>query len=247
MDVDLYLRVREKEGRLYSDDLLARLPSLPNGHPLAGEWRARSASASRLTRYLSRRPEPLRLLDLGCGNGWLSNLLARSPRHVTGVDQNRTELRQAARVFSSNPNLCFLEADIFSAPFSFSAFDIIVLASVIQYFPDLRALLTQLLRYLKPNGEIHILDSPLYSDSEADAAKERTRTYYTCLGFPQMADFYFHHRFSDLKSFSPQVLYSPRALALKRLVRKFDSPLPWVMISASRAYLTFSNVTTARI
>lgn len=233
MDVDLYLRVREKEGRLYSDEVAARLPSLPNGHPLADEWRARSASASRLTRYLSRRPEPLRLLDLGCGSGWLSNLLARSGQCVIGVDQNRTELRQAARVFSSNSDLCFLEADIFSAPFPFGMFDFILLASVIQYFPDLPALLTRLLHYLKPNGEIHILDSPLYADAEADAAKERTRNYYASLGFPHMADYYFHHRFSELKSFSPQVLYSPRALAVKRLIGKFDSPFAWLVVKKS--------------
>lgn len=230
MDFKLYLHVREKEGRLYSDDLLARLPAVPNGHPLAGEWRARSASASRLTRYLSRRPEPLLLLDLGCGNGWLSNLLARPGRRVIGMDQNRTELRQAARVFSSNINLCFLEADIFSAPFSIGIFDIIVLASVVQYFPDLPALLSLLLNYLKPHGEIHILDSPLYADAEADAAIARTRAYYASLGFPQMADFYFHHRRSELQPFSPKTHYSPAALSLKRLIGKFDSPFPWVVI-----------------
>lgn len=230
MDIDLYLRVREKEGRLYSDDLLARLPSLPNGHPLAGEWRARSASASRLTRYLSRRPEPLRLLDLGCGNGWLSNLLAQPARRVVGMDQNHIELRQAARVFSSNPHVCFLEADIFSAPFPLARFDIILLASVIQYFPDLPALLTLLQKYLKPNGEIHIFDSPLYSDAEIDAAHQRTRKYYASLGFPQMADYYFHHKFSELKPFAPQVLYSPRALALKRLLGRTASPFIWVRL-----------------
>jgi ubiquinone/menaquinone biosynthesis C-methylase UbiE len=233
MDIDLYLRVREREGRLYSDDTLARLPSIPNGHPLADEWRARSASASRLTRYLSRQPKPLHLLDLGCGNGWLSNLLAQPARRVLGMDRNRVELRQAARVFSSNPHLCFLEADIFSAPFSSGIFDVILLASVIQYFPDLPALLTLLKKYLKPNGEIHILDSPLYSESEAQAAKERTRNYYASLGFPQMADAYFHHKFSELKPFSPVILYSPRALALKRLLGKIASPFPWLVIQNS--------------
>ncbi|MEW6285489.1 MAG: class I SAM-dependent methyltransferase [Chloroflexota bacterium] len=231
MNVDLYLRVREKEGRLYSDELVARLPSVPDGHPLANEWGARSASASRLTRYLARGPEPLLILDLGCGNGWLANYIAASGHRVLGMDGNRLELRQAARVFLPNPNLHFLEADIFSAPFPFDSFDVILLASVIQYFPDLPALLDLLLKYLKPRGEIHIIDSPLYSDAEIDTAKERTRAYYASLGFPEMAEHYFHHRFSELNGFTWRILYRPRTLALhaKRLLRRIDSPFFWVV------------------
>ena len=92
MGVDLYLRVREKEGRLYSNDVVAQLPFVSDGHPLANEWRARSTSASRLTRCLSRQAKPLAILELGCGNGWLSNLLSKSGHRVIGVDQNLYEL-----------------------------------------------------------------------------------------------------------------------------------------------------------
>ena len=151
-DTDLYLRVREKEGRLYSDDMVAQLPLMSNGFHYADEWRARSASASRLTQYLLRRSKPLSVLDLGCGNGWLSNLLSKFGHRVLGVDQNRYELKQAARVFSPNPCLFFIETNIFSAPFMTGTFDVIVLASVIQYFHDLPALLKVLLGYLKPRG-----------------------------------------------------------------------------------------------
>ena len=174
MNPDLYLRLREKEGRLYSDDIVARLPLMPDGHRFAAEWRARSASASRLTRYLSSRPRPLSILDLGCGNGWLSNLLSKAGHSVLGMDQNRHELKQAARVFTTNSHLSFLEADIFSAPFIPGYFDVIVLASVLQYFQDAPGLVSMLSNYLKPQGEIHILDTPLYLDSELDAAVLRS-------------------------------------------------------------------------
>src|SRR5258706_6252182 len=115
MAMSLYLRVREKEGRLYSDKVVAQLPSVSSGHLLANEWRARSASASRLTGYLAGQAKPLTILDLGCGNGWLANLLSKTGHRVIGVDQNLHELKQATRVFSSNLNVTFLETDIFSA------------------------------------------------------------------------------------------------------------------------------------
>src|SRR5262245_7655081 len=115
MNTELSLRVRETQGRLDSHDIVKCLPSIPNAHPFASEWRLRSASASRLIQYLSRQSKPVRMLDLGCGNGWLSNQLHKSGHDVTGVDQNHYELKQAARLFSTDSSLLFLEADIFSA------------------------------------------------------------------------------------------------------------------------------------
>ena len=43
MGADLYLRVRAKEGRLHPDDLVMRLPHVPETHPHALEWRLRAA------------------------------------------------------------------------------------------------------------------------------------------------------------------------------------------------------------
>ena len=229
MNVDLYLHVREKEGRLYSDEILRRLPSISDGHPLANEWRARSISASRLTRYLSRGSRSFTVLELGCGNGWFSNLLSRAGHRIIGMDRNQHELTQAARVFGTNNKLTFINADIFSAPFLGETFDIILLASVIQYFEDLPVLLETLMCYLKPSGEIHIMDSPLYSDAEIDGAVQRSKDYYTSLGFPEMTDHYFHHRRSDLNKFEPKWAYEPSP-RLTRFFQRSDSPFPWIVI-----------------
>lgn len=232
MDVDLYLHVREKEGRLYSDDDAARLPLISDGHPLANEWRTRSASASRLTRYLSAEPKPLTILDLGCGNGWLSNHLHASGHCVIGMDQNIVELKQAARVFPQKPGLFFLAANIYSAPFVSNYFDVIVLASVVQYFQDLPGLLSALMKTLKPQGEIHLMDSPLYGDSELEEAVQRSQQYYSSIGVPEMAEQYFHHRVSDLKMFNAKNLYQPRSLLARmmRMLGQVNSPFPWYMI-----------------
>ena len=232
MDPELYLKIREKEGRLYSDQIVVRLPSIPDEHPLVVEWSARSASAWRLARYISFRRQPLSILDLGCGNGWLSNLISKSARMVTGVDQNQYELKQAARVFCSNPKLAFLEADIYAAPFRGESFDMIILASALQYFQNASELILILLKYLRPQGEIHILDTPLYSENEIEDAKLRTRGYYTSLGFPAMAEHYFQHRASDLDDLHPRRLYNPHSLIqrLKRWMGQIDSPFPWVVI-----------------
>ncbi|RPI24589.1 MAG: SAM-dependent methyltransferase, partial [Chloroflexota bacterium] len=102
---DLYLRVREREGRLYPDEIVRRLPDIPADHPLANEWHLRASSSARLIRYLERLGRPLAVLELGCGNGWLSAQAAHTPEaQIWGLDRYTCELVQAARLFAS-PNL----------------------------------------------------------------------------------------------------------------------------------------------
>jgi SAM-dependent methyltransferase len=232
-DSDLYLRVREKEGRLYSDEVVSGLPGLPHAHPLRAEWRARAASAARLCAYLAQLTRPLTILELGCGNGWLTNRLAQlQDCRAVGVDLNHHELSQAARLFAQNRRLMFLAADIFQAPFGERSFDAIIIASAIQYFPDLPALIRRLMPLLSGRGEIHVLDSPLYVPSEVADARARTQAYYAALGCPEMAEHYHHHTLDALAEFHPTLLYDPGS-PLARLWRLFhfvDSPFPWIRL-----------------
>jgi SAM-dependent methyltransferase len=231
-----YWRVRARELRLYPDDVVRRLPDMAADHPLAGEWKARADSLSRLANYLARIWRPLAILDLGCGNGWLSHQLAAISTRVRvyGLDLNRRELAQAARVFVDQPRVRFLYADVFAADLPAGFFDIVILASVIQYFPDVPALIRRLFALAAPGGEVHVIDSPLYADGEVAAARERTSAYYRSKGLAFMAQDYHHHPRSALKPFHPEVLYDPRS-PLNRLARWWwseqpRSPFEWLKL-----------------
>jgi ubiquinone/menaquinone biosynthesis C-methylase UbiE len=223
--IDIYLRVREREGRLYPDPVASQLPATPIDHPLQKEWRARAASSDRLTGYLARLPRAVKVLDLGCGNGWLANRIAETAKaNVIGVDLNLTELAQARRLFADRPALSWMAADIFCAPFCGRLFDIVVIASAIQYFADVPLLLQSLIPLLRRGGEIHILDSPFYSAGELHAARERSRRYYEELGLPEMAGHYHHHSTAALEKHNPVWLYHPQEAQIK------DSPFPWIRL-----------------
>lgn len=229
---ELYLRVREKEGRLYPDSIVRRLPHMPPDHPLSTEWHIRADSCRRLKRYLDSLERPLSILEVGCGNGWLAYNLSLNPAtHIWGIDRYSSELAQAARVFNTH-NLKFLTADIFASPFDSRTFDIVVLASVIQYFPNLPRLIHTLKSLKKTSGEIHLLDSPLYQPEEIPGACQRTCAYYATLGIPEMADHYYHHSLTVLFEFSPDWLYRPESwlARLKRLIGQSVSPFPWLVI-----------------
>jgi ubiquinone/menaquinone biosynthesis C-methylase UbiE len=225
----LYLQLREKEGRIYGDEEVIQLPIIPPTHAHYGEWCLRRESCRRLTRYLDKKNKPLDILEIGCGNGWLSHRLAsiRDSR-VIGTDINFAEIEQAARVFQHIPNLHFVYADRDQSVFLEKKFDVIVYAASIQYFGALQKTVTEKLRLLKPAGELHIIDSPLYPGKELPGARQRTRFYYETRGFPRMADFYFHHCLEDLQQFNYSIRYDP-ANKFNRL-RGWKNPFPWICI-----------------
>ena len=98
----LYLQVRKKERRLYSDDEIKLLPYAYKSNPHKDEWALRTKSFLRFKKYLSRKTSKLNILDLGCGNGWFVGQLAKDFNHnYFCVDVNLTELEQAARVFTN--------------------------------------------------------------------------------------------------------------------------------------------------
>ena len=226
---DLYLRVREKEKRILSDEEVFLLPDTLRENPHAGEWELRKDAMSRLIKYFKNKKQALTLLEVGCGNGWLAHRLSLlHPISVTGLDVNETELKQAARVFAAITNLDFYHGSIDDLIVSKNRFDVILFAASIQYFPSLAEILHKAMQLLQPGGEIHILDSPFYDMDELQPARQRTRQYYDELGFPGMATFYFHHCKADLKNFRHYILHKPGSMF--NLFRENKNPFPWYCI-----------------
>jgi ubiquinone/menaquinone biosynthesis C-methylase UbiE len=228
----IYLKVREKENRVYSDDELRNLPFASESNPHKKEWDVRAKSFLRFRNYLKSKNQSLNILDLGCGNGWFSGKLFNSFNiKFYCVDVNITELNQGRRVFESE-NLVFIYADIFSTEFPPNYFDIVILNASIQYFAEIKTLLDKLLSLIKMNGEIHIIDSPIYSDKEAMNAKQRTANYYSSLGFPEMINNYFHRSWNEISEYNFEILYNPSSAKrkLKKIFLTNDSPFPWIRI-----------------
>jgi ubiquinone/menaquinone biosynthesis C-methylase UbiE len=225
---DCYLSVRQKEARIMQDEELLLLPETGKDHPHASEWKRRAWSSRQLESYLGKKNRPLSILEVGCGNGWLSNRLSYLPEtDILGIDINRTELVQARKVFRDRKNLRFFPGTIDDLFPSFR-FDVILFAASIQYFPDLDITIDKAVQLLEKEGEIHIIDSHFYDRKEVNEARQRSRDYFRTLNEPGMTEFYFHHPFSSLEDYNYRVLYNPKSI-FSRMTGN-PSPFHWIRI-----------------
>jgi ubiquinone/menaquinone biosynthesis C-methylase UbiE len=225
---DLYFAVRRRENRIYSDGELACLPEIDARHVHAEEWKVRRRSAIRLIDYLQKKHRSLRILEAGCGNGWLSAKLAGIPgSYVTGLDVNQIEIIQASRVFVKD-NLEFVYDAFNEDTFEDEKFDVIVFAASLQYFQSAQKTPELALSLLNKGGEVHIIDTHFYKTEEMAKADERSRSYYHSLGFPQMADHYFHHSIDDLAGLKHHILLNPDSM-ISLLAKR--GPFHWITVN----------------
>lgn len=230
---NLYLKVRKKEKRIYSDDEIKLLPYASKRNPHRDEWALRTKSFLRFKKYLSQKKTKLNILDLGCGNGWFTGQLANEFEHnYYCIDVNLTELEQAARVFE-NDNTTFIYADIFTTSLPANTFDLVIINSALQYFQNISALMKELFFISKTYGDVHIIDTPFYNANEIMPAKNRTLKYYTSIGYPEMTAKYFHHTFDDFKYLRYSYLYNPNSFKnkLSNFIFEKDSPFPWIVVT----------------
>lgn len=223
----LYLRLRQKEGRVYTDEQVATLPYISKDHPHYREWFIRKNSCKALLSYIKNRQNILSILEVGCGNGWLAAKLA-SVADTTGLDINTTELEQAKRVFDKIPGLKFVNGSLESDKIQDEKFDMIVFASSIQYFPSLKQTIGLAIERLTLLGEVHIMDSPFYPPHEIEAARQRSRAWFSSVGHQEMAGNYHHHSLHELDSFQYKILHHPHSWRSKLSIKK--NPFYWITI-----------------
>jgi demethylmenaquinone methyltransferase/2-methoxy-6-polyprenyl-1,4-benzoquinol methylase len=101
------------------------------------------------------------VLDLCCGTGDMAFALLRRAKRaapkIVGVDFSHAML-QRAREKSAGASLRWVEADALSLPFPTESFDLVTSAFGFRNLADYDAGLREIVRVLKPGGEVGILD-----------------------------------------------------------------------------------------
>ncbi len=91
----------------------------------------------------------LRVLDLGCGTGRMSEYLIKFGAEVVGLDISEEMLKIARKKL---PKVEFVQGDSDKLPFEDDSFDMVVASFLVVHLPTMDATFDEAYRVLKPGG-----------------------------------------------------------------------------------------------
>jgi len=149
-----------------------------------------------------------RVLDLGCGIGWATRLLAQRVEEgsAVGVDISNEMIDRARSHDSNPPNLSFLNSPASALPFKDNYFDKVLSIESLYYYPDPLAALREVFRVLLGGGRAFFMVN-LYVENEGShhwleklkvpvhlLSESQYRTILTDVGFRNVATSRVHDR-----------------------------------------------------
>ena len=113
----------------------------------ANPWQLQRAIAVLEGLRMINRRSP-RILDVGCGTGWLTSILGRFGP-TTGIDLSPVAIRRARVLY---PDVTFIAGDLFDFESWSAVFDVVVSVQVIDHMEDQARFVEHVARLLTPGG-----------------------------------------------------------------------------------------------
>jgi SAM-dependent methyltransferase len=190
-----YEFIRSAEGRgSVDDDYYLALPYKDLSGKNADQWKIRASTFRYMRRHVisplaALINRPLRILDLGAGNGWMSYRLALLGHSPIAVDllTNDYDGLGAAIHFSQKLEPLFprVQAELDDLPFDSSTFDLAIFNASFHYSENYDRTLAEALRCIHLEGAVVIADSPWYADEQSGRrmVDEKHRHFAAKYGF----------------------------------------------------------------
>ena len=186
-----YETIRHSEGRGSTSVKYYRaLPFKDLSGQFKSDWRIRARSFKVLVnKVLTKLQDPLerslKVLDLGAGNGWLSNRLAAQGDRVFAIDLLVNDIDGLGAWKYYEHTFTPVQAEFNHLPIMNGFADVVIFNASFHYSEDYAQTLEEALRVLSPKGRVVIMDSPAYrrSSSGEKMVEEREAQFMEKYGF----------------------------------------------------------------
>jgi 2-polyprenyl-6-hydroxyphenyl methylase/3-demethylubiquinone-9 3-methyltransferase len=107
--------------------------------------------AERIRARFASQSDRVRVLDLGCGGGFLSNHLAQEGFQVDGLDASADSLAVAAQ-HDRTQNVRYTRGDALSLPYPDESFDVVCAMDFLEHVEDPARVVAEAARVVRPRG-----------------------------------------------------------------------------------------------
>jgi SAM-dependent methyltransferase len=184
-----YEAIRHSEGRGSPNPSYYRsLPFQDLSGRFSNDWKIRATSfreLERLTASYFHTNQSIHMVDLGAGNGWLSNQIALRGHRVTAIDllTNIEDGLGTWKYYESR--FTPVQAEFVHLPFFDRSVSMVLFNASFHYSESYEQTLLEALRILQPDGLVVVMDSPVYHGAESgrQMALERKMDFISKHGF----------------------------------------------------------------
>ena len=159
MHSDNQTQIQKMMGEFYKNEFNELALKYKNDEDIAG-WSARSLNrqiAAFLSVFLKLKIDKgSKILDVGCGPGTYSRILADTGNNVTGIDFAEHMVQKAAKK-SVGKNIQYIISDAYSLPFKDGFFDVAICTGVLQHVTDEKRVIDEMKRVLKEDQGVMML------------------------------------------------------------------------------------------
>ena len=107
------------------------------------------------------------ILDVGCGDGVLANLISKKVKSVTAIDIDKIHINQNKKNFSNVKNLDFINDDVFNFISINKKYDLILCSHIIEHMDNPK----KFLKNIKIYSKLIYVEIPDYDSSYLNLAK----------------------------------------------------------------------------
>ena len=111
------------------------------------------------------------ILDLGCGEGSLTNMISNHCKSIVGIDYSKNLIENAKKKYALKSNLFFLHKDILTIDkyLEEHKFDIIILSHILEHIDDPREFLIK----LKQSSKFIFIEVPDFESNILNIVKKK--------------------------------------------------------------------------
>ncbi|KAB0638878.1 glycosyltransferase [Burkholderia stagnalis] len=160
------------------------------------------------------------VLDIACGEGYGSALLATRARSVIGVDIDVGVVEHASQRYNSLRNLNFKAGSVTAIPLADASVDVVVSFETIEHLAEQDDMLAEIRRVLRPAGML-VISSPnkkVYSDDRGYQNEFHVKELY----FDEF-DALLREHFPNVRYFGQRMVTSSMLLPMDKAADRYDA------------------------